>query len=116
MILHHPEDKMCWHIDNQYYFGDAFLVAPIMNSENIRDIYLPDGEWVDFFTGQTFDGGKWIRNYESDMQNMPVFVKTDTQIPIYPEVIQCTDEMDLTKTTEIIIDRDFSGIWNYIEK
>jgi alpha-D-xyloside xylohydrolase len=50
------------------------------------------------------------------MQNMPVFVKTDTQIPIYPEVIQCTDEMDLTKTTEIIIDRDFSGIWNYIEK
>jgi alpha-D-xyloside xylohydrolase len=41
MAMHHPDDKLCWHIDDQYYFGDHFLVAPVMNSENQRDVYLP---------------------------------------------------------------------------
>ena len=40
LIFHHPEDKLCWHIDDEYYFGNDFLVAPVMNSENRRDVYL----------------------------------------------------------------------------
>ena len=52
LIFHHPEDKLCWHIDDEYYFGNDFLVAPVMNSENRRDVYLPEGKWVNFFTGE----------------------------------------------------------------
>ena len=60
LLMHHPEDKMCWHIDDQYYFGDHFLVAPVMNSDNIRDVYLPEGSWIDFFTGEQLEGGRWL--------------------------------------------------------
>ena len=56
LIFHHPEDKLCWHIDDEYYFGDDFLVAPVMNGDNRRDVYLPEGRWVNFFTGERLEG------------------------------------------------------------
>ncbi|NTW78423.1 MAG: hypothetical protein HGB33_11755, partial [Syntrophaceae bacterium] len=61
MIFHHPHDKICWHIHDQYYFGDDFLVAPVMNSANTRDVYLPEGRWVTIFCGKDTTGEKWIR-------------------------------------------------------
>lgn len=58
LIFQHPADKTCWHIDDQYYFGHDFLVCPVMNSENCRDVYLPasDSPWVNFFTGERYQG------------------------------------------------------------
>ena len=40
MILHYPNNRTCRQIDDQYFFGENMLVAPVMNSENKRDIYL----------------------------------------------------------------------------
>lgn len=112
MIFHNSDDPTCYHIDDQYYFGDSFLVAPVMNSENRRDIYLPEGEWIDFFTGEKIIGGKWIKNKEVAMENMPVYVRPGTTIPFYPYPVDCTDEMDLTKTVSLTINDSFRGIWN----
>lgn len=101
LILHHPQDKTCRHIDDQYYFGDDILVAPVMNSENRRDIYLPEGRWVHFFTKEVFEGGRWLRNVDVPLDEMPVFVKEGAEIPMYLEDVNCTDEMDLNKTIKI---------------
>ncbi|MDR3220049.1 MAG: alpha-xylosidase [Dysgonamonadaceae bacterium] len=96
--LHHPEDKTCLHIDDQYYFGENMLVAPIMNAEGIRDIYLPEGKWVHFFSGEQFDGKQWLKDVAVPLEEMPVFVRYGANIPLYPEPVACTDEMDLSKT------------------
>lgn len=109
LVYHHPEDKICWHIDDQYYFGDDFLVAPIMNSENKRDVYLPEGEWVNFFTGEKISGGKWLNNFEAPLDEMPVWVKAGSQITIYPEKVSCTDDMVLSKSVKLVIDETFKG-------
>lgn len=114
LLLHHPADKMCWHIDDQYYFGDDFLVAPIMNSENTRDVYLPEGIWVNFFTGEITQGGCWLNNFEVVMEEMPVWVKKGALIPMYPEAVNCTDDMDLQKTISIAIDANFKGICKHL--
>jgi alpha-D-xyloside xylohydrolase len=114
LLLQHPEDKMCWHIDNQYYFGADFLVSPIMNSENKRDVYLPEGNWVNFFTGDQLTGNRWLNDVEVALEDMPVWVKYGAQIPLYPEPVNCTDEMDLQKSISIEINNDFKGIWKYI--
>ncbi len=111
LLMHHPKDKMCWHIDNQYYFGDDFMVAPIMNSENKRDVYLPEGTWVNFFTGEKTVGGCWLNDFEVPLEDMPVWVRAEAEIPIYPEAVNCTDDMDLEKTTKIKMDDNFKGIW-----
>ncbi len=113
LIFHHPEDNTCWHIDDEYYFGDDFLVAPVMNSENVRDIYLPEGEWIDFFTGERHivaDGGKWLKNVEVPLERMPVFVRSGATIPVYPEHVDSTDDMDMSKVEEITVDGNFKGI------
>lgn len=101
LMMHHPDDKTCRHIDDQYYFGDNMLVAPVMNSENIRDIYLPEGKWVHFFTKETYKGNAWIKNMEVPLDEMPVFVKQGASIPMYPEDVDCTDEMDLNKVISV---------------
>lgn len=114
LVFHHPDDHAAWHIDDQYYFGSEFLVAPVMNSENRRDIYLPEGEWVDFFTGERFDGSRWLKNVEVPLDLMPVFVRPGAVIPYYPEKVDCTDRMDLSKTKHLTVDDSFKGIFEYI--
>lgn len=111
LVFHHPGDKMCWHIDDQYYFGSDFLVAPVMKGENRRDIYLPEGSWVNFFDGTTSKGPQWLKDFESPLEEMPVWVRQGTSIPVYPFEISCTDEMDFANVTTLKMDDSFKGIF-----
>lgn len=110
LIYHHPDDRLCWHIDDEYYFGDDMLVAPVMNSDNRRDVYLPEGRWVNLFTGEPTEGGRWIKDLEVPLELMPVYVREGAVIPVYPEAVDCTDDMDMSKVVEIKIDESFKGI------
>ena len=101
LLFHHPDDPFCWHIDDEYYFGDDFLVAPVMNAEGLRDIYLPEGKWVDFFTREEFEGGRLLKGVKTPLERMPVFVRKGAVIPMYPEAVDSTDDMDLSKTTTV---------------
>ncbi|MDE6653220.1 MAG: alpha-xylosidase, partial [Muribaculaceae bacterium] len=112
MIFKNPDDPTVLHIDSQYYFGDSFLVCPVMNSDNRRDVYIPEGEWIDFFNGETFIGPRWYKGIEVPLENMPVYVRKGTVIPFHPEHVDCTDEMDLSKTVTVTIDDKFTGIWD----
>ncbi|NDV79716.1 alpha-xylosidase [Dysgonomonas sp. 511] len=108
--VHHFDDKTCNHIDDQYYFGDDILVAPVMNSENKRDIYLPKGKWIGFFDGKVYEGNQWLKNVEVPLEEMPVFVKYGAEIPVYPENVNCTDEMDMAKVVRVKFDKSFKEI------
>lgn len=111
LLMHHPDDRQVWHIDDEYYFGSEFLVAPVMNSEDKRDIYLPEGRWVDFFTGERFEGGRWLKGVECPLERMPLYVKEGAEISLYPDVDpQHTDQMDLTKAEKLVIDATFNGL------
>lgn len=109
LIFHHPKDKVCWHIDDEYYFGNTFLVCPVMNSRQERDIYLPEGKWINFFTGESYEGGRWLYGYACPLELMPVFVRPGAEIALYPEDVDCTDEMDMRKTVRLKIDDNFRG-------
>ncbi|MDR1631964.1 MAG: alpha-xylosidase [Dysgonamonadaceae bacterium] len=98
LYLHHPEDKTCRHIDDQYYFGENMLVAPLVNPGGKRDVYLPEGRWVHFFTGKVYAGAQWLKGLQTPLDETPVFVKYGAAVPVYPEAVNCTDEMDLSKT------------------
>ncbi len=110
LIFHHPDDRLCWHIDDEYYFGDDMLVAPVMNSDNVRDVYLPEGNWRNLFTGERIEGNQWLKDLYTPLELMPVYVREGAVIPVYPEDVDCTDDMDLSKVTEIKIDETFEGI------
>ncbi|MBE2222096.1 MAG: alpha-xylosidase [Anaerolineae bacterium] len=110
LVFHHEDDPTCWHIDDQYYFGDAFLVAPIINSDGVRDVYLPAGEWIDFWTGEKLMGGRWLKQVTVPLERMPLYAKYSAEIPVYPHAVQCTDEIDWTKIEKIIFDDRYVGL------
>ena len=111
LLMHHADDRQVWHIDDEYYFGSEFLVAPVMNSEDKRDVYLPEGRWVDFFTGERFEGGRWLKGVECPLERMPLYVKEGAEISLYPDLDpQHTDQMDLTKAEKLVIDATFNGL------
>lgn len=74
----------------QFLYGPYFLVAPIYQAtkadeqgNDIRNgIYLPDGEWVDYFSGEIYQGGCIINNYVAPLWKLPVFVKNGAIIPM----------------------------------
>ena len=100
MLMHHPEDMTCWHIDDQYYFGRKLLVAPVMNSDDRRDIYLPEGEWVDIFSGERFQGPAWLKKKDVPLDTMPVFCRPGTEISVYELEVESTDDIDFSKVTK----------------
>ncbi len=97
LCLMFPGDRLCRHIDDEYMFGDDFLVAPVMNAEGVRDVYLPEGKWVNFFTKERFEGPVWLKDLQVPLEEMPVYVREGAGIPWYPEEVACTDDMDFNK-------------------
>jgi alpha-glucosidase (family GH31 glycosyl hydrolase) len=79
-------------------FGDYLLVAPITNNINKRAIYLPEGIWADWWTGECIQGGKWI-DAEVDIEIMPLYIREGGIIPMGP-VMNYIDEI---KTEEITL-------------
>ena len=74
----------------QYMYGPYFLVAPIYQNTAMDDegndirnnIYLPEGTWYDWFTGETYEGGRIINNFDTPLWKLPVFVKAGAIIPM----------------------------------
>ncbi|MBR6979247.1 MAG: alpha-xylosidase [Prevotella sp.] len=109
LLIRHPYDRQCWYVDDEYYFGRDFLVCPVMDAKGRRDIYLPEGMWVEFFTGERWDGGRWYEQVETPLERMPVFVRPGAVIPLYPDDVDSTDDMDLSKTIHWSISKDYKG-------
>ena len=72
---------------DEYIFGGSMLVAPIVRPANpdtrlgCATVWLPEGEWVDFFTGHRYAGGQRLKVYRP-LSGMPVFVRPGTIIPM----------------------------------
>ena len=75
MFYEFPEDEECWRLSTQYMFGDRYLVAPVLEAgADSRELYLPNGKWKNIHTGETVDGGKYIRA-NAPIDIIPVFEK-----------------------------------------
>ena len=68
-----PEDEKCWELDDQYMFGDRYLVAPVFERDCFeREVYLPVGKWKLTSTGEVYEGGKCV-SVDAPIDYMPVF-------------------------------------------
>lgn len=58
LVLDNPDDPGTWVVDDEYWMGENIVVAPVTAGMSQREIYLPAGEWFDFWTNQKIKGGK----------------------------------------------------------
>ena len=99
-------DKNTYDIKDQYMFGDSMLVCPVVepyfyevdsmeiNREKEMKVYLPSGcDWYDFWTNEKHQGGQWITKKVS-LENIPVFIKSGSMIPINPGNPTSVEEME----------------------
>ncbi|HTZ51477.1 MAG TPA: alpha-xylosidase [Spirochaetia bacterium] len=109
LVFHHDADPIAWAVEDEFYCGSAFLVAPVLDPSGVRDVYLPSGEWIDFWTGELVVGPVMLTRVTQPLARLPLYVRRGSRIPFYPDTVACTDEMDLAKTEEIVLDETYRG-------
>ena len=91
MLVEFPDDPVAWSVDDQYLFGSSILVAPVLEEgATRRTVWLPPGEWFDFWTGERLVGPCHI-DAEAALDVLPLFVRGGAVLPMGP-VSQHVDE------------------------
>jgi alpha-D-xyloside xylohydrolase len=70
-------------IKDQYMVGDNLLVAPMFEGQKSRKVFLPEGKWYDFYTGDLV-GENEIIEVSPGLDKIPLFVKDGGIIPLMP--------------------------------
>jgi alpha-glucosidase (family GH31 glycosyl hydrolase) len=82
--LHYPDDPQAVACSDQYLFGRNLLVAPVMErGATSRRVYLPRGDWFDFWTGERLAGGREI-NRAVDLETLPLYIPAGSILPLGP--------------------------------
>jgi alpha-glucosidase/alpha-D-xyloside xylohydrolase len=98
MWLHYPDDDRARGLGNQFMWGSDLLVAPVFTKgASSRDVYLPKGEWYDWWTNARATGGQTVAR-AVDLATMPIYVRAGAIIPVDP-VRQYTSEPVAEPTT-----------------
>ncbi|MBE0648114.1 MAG: glycoside hydrolase family 31 protein [Bacteroidales bacterium] len=79
-----------WRFQNQYLFGDAFLVAPVSSDQKFQKVYLPPGTWYRYSSDEFYSGNS-IVIVDAPLNDLPVFVKGGSILPLQ-SVIQYTGQ------------------------
>jgi alpha-D-xyloside xylohydrolase len=86
LVLKYSNDPNVRHLDSEYLFGDSFLVAPVLErGAERRMVYLPVGEWVDYWSREVYQGPSWL-NYPAPLEILPLFIRRGAIIPMGPDV------------------------------
>jgi alpha-D-xyloside xylohydrolase len=101
LVLDWPKDSKARTNDDEFMFGDSVLVAPMFAGETNRQIYLPAGDWFDFWTRAKIRGGQFIEATNGVAQ-IPLFVKGGTLLPLAEPVEFVRPETRFNLTVNIV--------------
>ncbi len=82
--LVYQNDAAAREAPDEYLFGPDFLVAPVVDENTRRVVYLPAGSWVDYWTGAVTAGGQTLV-VDAGLERIPVWVRAGAVVPKIPE-------------------------------
>jgi alpha-D-xyloside xylohydrolase len=83
LVLEFPDDPTTRGVGDQWLLGEWLLVAPILDESGRRRVYLPEGAWTDWWTGERTTGPRWI-DVEVDLATLPLWLREGAVIPLAP--------------------------------
>lgn len=87
-MLEFPEDPKTYDLDTEYMLGDKILVAPVVSQGvTSRSLYLPQGDWINYWTGDTVKGGRDV-TISAPLEVIPVLVRAGSIIPFMSSDIE----------------------------
>lgn len=87
MYHDYPEAEEAYLVPQQYAFGSDLIVAPFTRAADPETqlarqiVWLPEGEWYHFFSGELYAGGRFHCLY-GGLQDIPVFARGGSVIPM----------------------------------
>jgi alpha-glucosidase (family GH31 glycosyl hydrolase) len=87
IVFDYQDDENVYEIGDQYMFGDNLMVCPVtQKGAQTRSVYLPEGEWYDYWTGKKYSGKQYV-HVVTPLDTMPVFAKAGSIIPLQPAML-----------------------------
>jgi alpha-D-xyloside xylohydrolase len=123
LAMDFQHDVLVYDIDDQYMFGPAIMANPVVEAgARSRAIYLPEGDgWYSFWKGNYHSGGQTIV-VETEMDEIPLFVKAGSILPIGPDMQYATEKTDPIEIRvyegadgEFVLYEDENDTYNYEE-
>lgn len=90
LVADYPEDRGTWSVDDQYMMGDSLMIAPAFAGQSSRSVYLPEGQWFDFWTDKPFAGRQTV-SVDVPLDRIPIFVKSGTILPLAEPTLHTED-------------------------
>ncbi|MFO8055676.1 MAG: glycoside hydrolase family 31 protein [bacterium] len=82
MLFEFPADPAVLDMDDQFMWGKWLLAAPVLEKGKLkRSVYLPKGEWYDFYTGEKIKGPAEIQ-VPAPLSETPLFAKAGAIVPM----------------------------------
>lgn len=101
LVLHYPKDPAVRNLNSQFMVGQQLIVAPVLEpGVTKRMVYLPEGLWYDFWTGEEVQGNSYILR-DAPLDVCPMYVKAGSILPMYP-VMQYVGEAPYD-TLELVV-------------
>jgi alpha-glucosidase (family GH31 glycosyl hydrolase) len=80
LYLEYPDVEEAYRHPHEYFFGEEMLVAPVLDPSGRQIIWLPPGDWLGFFDGRHYQGGRTF-TAQYPTEEMPVFVRAGAVVP-----------------------------------
>lgn len=76
LFFEFPDDKEAWDVEDEYMFGDKYLVCPVLYpGSRTRKVYFPAGaKWKENEGDRVFEGGS-SEEVDAPLESMPVFIR-----------------------------------------
>jgi alpha-glucosidase (family GH31 glycosyl hydrolase) len=104
--IHNPDDPKAVACGDQYLWGKNIMVAPVVEKgATTRRVYLPHGNWYDFWTGERIAGGREI-DRAVDLETMPLYVREGSIVPLSPVKQHTGEELDQPYSISIYPGKD----------
>jgi alpha-D-xyloside xylohydrolase len=113
-VLLNQTDANTFNLQHTYFFGNEFLVAPMITPDaSSRQVYLPAGQWFDFWTNQPQAGARTINWQNNQQAQLPLFVREGAIIPMLLNDAQTLCNANYVNTPSVkTADRDLQ-FWIY---
>lgn len=93
--MHYPQDSQAASIENQFFFGPALLISPVLEQGSTSvDIYLPEDLFYDFETHEAIDGaGGFTTLRDIGLTDIPVHIRAGHIIPMRVNAANTTTQL-----------------------
>jgi alpha-D-xyloside xylohydrolase len=108
----HPQDGQARAFERDFYFGPHMLVAPVYEEgASDRQLYLPEGEWVDLWTGERRAGSQVIVR-AAPWDEIPVHLRDGAIVPLAaPDIISLLPDVAEAEGIVTYQERPLTRLW-----